>query len=101
MTTARIWLEVLALSPILAEMVEAFAFFGIAEHIVGLRDRFELLFYSSAFFWRVAIRMPLLRQLAISLLDLDIGRCAEDTERLVVVLELHGLRYAPKMQCSG
>src|SRR5207248_2023598 len=66
-----------------AAAVVLLALLGIREHIVGLRDLLEALLRSLVA--RVAVRVVLARQLAVSLLDLLIGGALAYPEGLVVV----------------
>jgi len=83
-------LEVLAVAPMLAELVVALALLGVAEHVVGLGNALEPGLDLGALVRRMAVGMPLLRQLAIGALDLVLGSAAAHAERVVVVLEFHG-----------
>ena len=84
------------LIPIRAEFVVAFAFFNIAEHLVGLVDFLE--FRLRRFLVLRHIGMMLPREFAEGFADVVLRRRLRDAESCVVVLELH---RAVESECAA
>src|SRR5262245_13538010 len=79
--------EIGARLPTRAELVIAFALFGVGENLVGLADFLELLF--RRFVVGVYVGVVFAREFAVRLLDLIRGRDARNSQSLVIVVKLY------------
>ena len=91
----------LRVHPGVAELVVRASLLAVRQNLVGFLDLFELLFRFLAV--RVAIRVILHRQLAVSLFDVVVGGVAIDAQHIVVIFLGHvpvSLKIQPAREAS-
>ena len=88
--------ELLALLPLVAQLIVGGALLRVAEHFVGLTDLLEPGLSRGVF---VDVRVELAGELAIGPLDLLLRRIPLQTENLVVVFVLHDISHNDEASC--